>query len=73
MELLEAILCCVCVATFALLGIAVLVSTICSAVREHRSDLRSAKWEAEREQLERERAVRDAEYHTARMKELENR
>lgn len=34
---------------------------------------RNAKWEAERQQLERERAIREVEYHEARMKELESK
>lgn len=70
MEQLEAILCCICVGTFALLGITVLITAICSAVREHRNDKRSAKWEAERQQLERERNERDKQYHEERMKAL---
>lgn len=36
-------------------------------------DARNAKWEAERQQLERERAIREVEYHEARMKELESK
>lgn len=36
-------------------------------------DARNAKWEAERQQLERERAIREVEYHEARMKELEQK
>lgn len=32
---------------------------------------RNAAWEAERQQLERERALREVEYHEARMKELD--
>lgn len=73
MELLEAILCCVCVATFALLGITFLITTICSAVRDHRQNKKTEAWEEEHRQMERDRAIRDAEYHTARMKELEQK
>ena len=36
-------------------------------------EARNAKWEAERQQLERERAIREVEYHEARMKELESK
>ncbi len=36
-------------------------------------DARNAKWEAERQQLERERAIREVEYHEARMKELDRK
>lgn len=73
MELLEAILCCICVATFALLGIAFLIITIRTAIREHKQDLKHDAWEEETHQMERDRAIRDAEYHAARMKELEQK
>lgn len=36
-------------------------------------EARNAKWETERQQLERERAIREVEYHEARMKELESK
>ena len=36
-------------------------------------EARNAKCEAERQQLERERAIREVEYHEARMKELESK
>ena len=36
-------------------------------------EARNAKWEAERQQLERERAIREVEFHEARMKELEQK
>lgn len=36
-------------------------------------EARNAKWEAERQQLERERAIREVEYHEARMKELDRK
>ena len=36
-------------------------------------EARNAKWEAERQQLERERAIREVEYHEARMKGLESK
>ena len=42
-----------------------------NAALEAEREERNAKWEAERQQLERERAIRDAEYHEARMKELD--
>lgn len=40
---------------------------------ESEREARNAKWEAERQQLERERAIREREYHKARMKELEKK
>lgn len=36
-------------------------------------EARNPKWEAERQQLERKRAIREVEYHEARMKELESK
>ena len=36
-------------------------------------EARNAKWEAERQQLERERAIREVEYHEAQMKGLESK
>jgi len=36
-------------------------------------EARNAKWEAERQQLERERAIREVEYHEARMKGLDRK
>ena len=73
MELIEAIVSCVCVGVFALLGLAVLVWVISATVREHKQNKKNDAWEAEKQQMERERAIRDAEYHTARMKELERK
>ena len=43
------------------------------AALEAEREARNAKWEAERQQLERERAIREVEYHEARMKELEQK
>ena len=36
-------------------------------------EARNAKWEAERQQLEKDRAIRKVEYHEARMKELDRK
>ena len=36
-------------------------------------EARNAKWEAERQQLEKDRAIREVEYHEARMKELDRK
>lgn len=73
MELLEAILCCICVGTFALLGITFLITTICSLVKDKKQEKKNEAWEAEKQQMERDRAIREVEYHEARMKELESR
>ncbi len=54
-----------------------IIDTIDDRKREKRNAAleteRNAKWEAERQQLERERAIREVEYHEARMKELESK
>lgn len=54
-----------------------IIDTIDDRKREKRNAAleteRNAKWEAERQQLERERAIRGVEYHEARMKELEQK
>ena len=54
-----------------------IIDTIDDRKREKRNAAleteRNAKWEAERQQLERERAIREVEYHKARMKELESK
>ena len=54
-----------------------IIDTIDDRKREKRNAAleteRNAKWEAERQQLERERAIREVEYHEARMKELDRK
>lgn len=54
-----------------------IIDTIDDRKREKRNAAleteRNAKWEAERQQLERERTIREVEYHEARMKELESK
>lgn len=47
-----------------------LVRSIIDAVEEHKRDKRNAEWDAEHKKL---CEKRDAEYHAARMKELENK
>ena len=73
MELLEAILSCICVAVFAMLGIAFLIIMIGTAVRERKQNKKNDAWEEETHQMERDRATRDTEYHKARMKQYESK
>jgi NADH:ubiquinone oxidoreductase subunit 3 (subunit A) len=47
-----------------------IVELIRNMVQSHKDAEKTAAWEAEQHQLERERAQRDKEYHEARMKEL---
>lgn len=42
-----------------------------STIDDRKREKRNAAWEAERQQLEKERALREVEYHEARMKELD--
>ena len=52
-------------------SITFLVSMIQNIVNDRKREKRNAAWEAERQQLEKERALREVEYHEARMKELD--
>ncbi len=70
------ILCILLLAIFWIVGS--VIDTIDGQKREKRNtaldaerEARNAKWEAERQQLEREHAIREAEYRKARMKEFE--
>ena len=40
-------------------------------IDDRKREKRNAAWEDERQQLEKERALREVEYHEARMKELD--
>ena len=44
---------------------------IIDTIDDHKRDKRNAAWESERQQLEKERTLREVEYHEARMKELD--
>lgn len=65
------ILCILMLSLFLLLAIFWIVRSIIDAIDDHQRRKRDAAWEAERQQLERERAMREVEYHEARMKELD--
>ena len=49
----------------------ILISSIQSFIYDRKREKRNAAWEVERQQLEKERALREVEYHEARMKELD--
>lgn len=65
------ILCILMLSLFLLLAIFWIIRSIIDAIDDHQRRKRDAAWEAERQQLERERALREVEYHEARMKELD--
>lgn len=72
MSTTASILCIVLLCLYLALSIFWIVRSVIDFLDDRESKKRSAKWEEERQQLEKERAIRDAEYHTARMKKLES-
>ena len=58
---------------YILLALFWIVRSVIDTVEERKRDKRNAAWEAERQQLEKGRALREVEYHEARMKELEGK
>ena len=78
------ILCILLLSLYLVLAVFWLFRSIVDTIDDHKTkkrtaeldaerEARNAKWEAERQQLERERAIREVEYHEARMKELEQK
>ena len=65
------ILCILLLSLYLFLALFWVVRSIIDAVNEYKREKKNNAWEAERMQLERERALREVEYHEARMKELE--
>ena len=67
------ILCILLLSIYLVLSVFWAVLMVIDFVDDRKSKKRDAKWEAERHQFEKERAIRDAEYHTARMKQYESK
>ena len=65
------ILCILLLSLYLVLAVFWIVRSIIDTIDDHKRDKRNAAWEAERQQLEKERALREVEYHEARMKELD--
>lgn len=65
------ILCILLLSLYLLLAVFWIVRSIIDAIDDRKREKRNAEWEAERQQLEKERAMREVEYHEARMKELD--
>ena len=65
------ILCILLLSLYLLLAVFWIVRSIIDAIDDRKREKRNAAWEAERQQLEKERALREVEYHEARMKELD--
>ena len=47
-----------------------IIRSILDFIEDRKREKRNAKWDAERQQLEKERAARDEEYHQKRMEQL---
>ena len=67
------ILCILLLSLYILLAVFWIARSIIDTIDDRKRDKRNAEWEAERQQLEKERALREVEYHEARMKELDRR
>lgn len=67
------ILCILLLSLYLALAVFWIVRSIIDTIDDRKRDKRNAAWEAERQQLERERAIREVEYHEARMKELDRK
>lgn len=65
------ILCILLLSLYLLLAVFWIVRSIIDIIDDRKREKRSAAWEAERQHLEKERALREVEYHEARMKELD--
>ena len=64
------ILCILLLSLYLALAVFWIVRSILDVIDDRKREKRNAKWEAERLQLERDRAVRDEEYHQKRMEQL---
>ena len=65
------ILCILLLSLYLLLAVFWIVRSIIDTIDDRKREKRNAAWEAERQQLGKERALREVEYHEARMKELD--
>jgi hypothetical protein len=65
------ILCILLLSLYLLLAVFWIVRSIIDTIDDRKREKRNAAWEAERQQLEKERALREVEYHEARMRELD--
>ena len=65
------ILCILLLSLYLLLAVFWISRSVIDTIDDRKREKRNAAWEAERQQLEKERALREVEYHEARMKELD--
>jgi hypothetical protein len=64
------ILCILLLSLYLALAIFWIVRSVIDVAEDHKRDKRNAEWEAERLQLDKERAARDEEYHQKRMEQF---
>lgn len=64
------ILCILLLSLYLALAVFWIVRSILDVVEDRKREKRNAKWEAERLQIEKERAARDEEYHQKRMEQF---
>ncbi|WP_087064214.1 hypothetical protein [Intestinibacillus massiliensis] len=67
------VLCILLLSLYILLALFWIVRSVIDTIDDRKRDKRNAAWEAERQQLEKDRALREVEYHEARMKDLEGK
>ena len=67
------ILCILLLSLYLVLAVFWIVRSIINTIDDRKRDKRNAAWEAERQQLEKDRAIREVEYHEAQMKELDRK
>lgn len=67
---LTTILCILLLSLYLVLAVFWLVRSIIDAIDDNKRNKRNEAWEAEKQRLEKERAIREVEYHEARMKDL---
>lgn len=67
---LTTILCILLLSLYLLLAVFWIVRSVIDTIEDHKRSKRNDAWEAQKQQLEKERALREVEYHEARMKEL---
>lgn len=67
---LSTILCILLLSLYLLLALFWIVRSVIDTIEDHKRSKRNDAWEAEKQQLEKERTLRKVEYHEARMKNL---
>lgn len=67
---LTTILCILLLSLYLLLAVFWIVRSVIDTIEDHKRSKRNDAWEVEKQQFEKERALREVEYHEARMKNL---